>query len=92
MKKFNTNLGVKHVCLLAMLTQVSCAELNNFPMDASYQKVKQIQILDLGAPERNDGIVGVLDGVYGERVMKAYRESNVLPKDARSNISEERAN
>ncbi|BAJ01975.1 hypothetical protein [Shewanella violacea] len=87
MNKFNVNLGLKHVCLLAALTQVGCAELNDFPMDASYLKVKQIQILDPSAPERNEGIVGVLEGNYGERVMKAYRESNVLPKEARNNIS-----
>ncbi|SQH76816.1 conserved exported protein of unknown function [Shewanella benthica] len=87
MKKFNVNLGVKHVCLLAAVTLVGCAELNDFPMDASYQQVKQIQILDPGAPERNAGIVGVLEGNYGERVMQAYRESNVLPKEARTNMS-----
>ena len=92
MKKFNVNLSVKHVCLLAVVTLVGCAELNDFPMDASYQKVKQIQILDPGAPERNAGIVGVLEGNYGERVMKAYRESNVLPKEARNNISVKIAN
>ncbi|NRB23438.1 hypothetical protein [Shewanella sp.] len=92
MKNLNVNLSVKHVCLLAAVTLVGCAELNDFPMDASYQKVKQIQILDPGAPERNAGIVGVLEGNYGERVMKAYRESNVLPKEARNNISVKIAN
>jgi len=56
-------------------------------MGESYQQMKQVQILDPGAPERNEGIVGVLEGNYGRRVMQTYRESNVAPKSARGDIS-----
>ncbi|RTR33779.1 hypothetical protein EKG39_06395 [Shewanella atlantica] len=69
-------------CLL-----IGCAELNDFPMEQSYQQMKNMQILDPGAAERNDGIVGELEGNYGEKVMQAYRESSEAPKSARKNVS-----
>ncbi|WP_227993021.1 MULTISPECIES: hypothetical protein [Shewanella] len=85
----NSKSMIKLSCVLIgfSISLMGCAELNDFPMDQSYQQVKQLQILDMGAPERNEGIVGTLDGQYGERVMKAYRESNYPPKHARGHIA-----
>lgn len=91
MNKLNVNLSgyIKPCCLIGTLLLTACAQINDFPMGESYQQVKQVQILDPGAPERNEGIVGILEGNYGERVMKAYRESNVAPREARGIISVE---
>lgn len=85
----NSKSKIKLTCVFIGLSisLMGCAELNDFPMDESYLQVKQLQILDMGAPERNEGIVGTLDGQYGERVMKAYRESNYPPKHARGHIA-----
>ncbi|QFU25321.1 hypothetical protein FM038_012885 [Shewanella eurypsychrophilus] len=74
------------LCLMGV-SLFGCAELNDFPMDKSYLQVKQLQILDMDAPERNEGIVGTLDGQYGEQVIKAYRESHYPPKRAREHIN-----
>lgn len=79
--------SVQMITLMSVVCLTGCAELNNFPMGESYYQVKQLQILDLNAPERNEGIVGTLEGNYGEKVMKAYRESNYSPKQAREHIS-----
>ncbi|WP_394147137.1 hypothetical protein [Shewanella atlantica] len=89
MKKLTVNLSsyIKLLSLVGALLLSACAQMNDFPMGESYQQVKQLQILDPGAPDRNEGIVGVLEGNYGERVMQAYRESNVSPKTGRDNIS-----
>ncbi|RTR38873.1 hypothetical protein EKG38_12005 [Shewanella canadensis] len=89
MNKLNVNLSgyIKPCCLVGILLLTACAQVNDFPMGESYQQVKQVQILDPGAPERNDGIVGVLEGNYGERVMQAYRISNEAPKTGREKVS-----
>jgi len=89
MKKLNVNLScyIKPCCLIGTLLLTACAQINDFPMGESYQQVKQVQILDPGAPKRNEGIVGVLEGNYGERVMQAYRVSNMPPKAGRDKVS-----
>lgn len=74
------------VVIICACGLVGCAELNNFPMGESYYQVKQLQILDMEAPERNEGIVLTLEGNYGEKVMKSYRESHYLPRNAREKI------
>ncbi len=78
------------LALIGVVTVVSitgCAELNNFPIGESYHQVKQLQILDMTAPERNEGIVLSLEGNYGEKVMNSYRDSNYLPRNAREKIT-----
>ncbi|WP_041421671.1 hypothetical protein [Shewanella sediminis] len=89
MNKLNVNLNgyIKFCCLVGALLLTACAQVNDFPMGESYQQVKQVQILDPGAPERNEGIVGVLEGNYGERVMQAYRVSNMSPQTGRDKVS-----
>ncbi|NMH64841.1 hypothetical protein HC757_06615 [Shewanella sp. SHSM-M6] len=71
------------VSVAGLLFLSACAQLHDFPMDASYNQVRQVQILDPGAAERNDGIVLSLEGNYGRRVMVTYRESNVAPATAK---------
>ena len=61
-----------------------CTQINDFPMGESHYQIKQVQILDPDAPERNDGTILSLDGVYGEKVMDNYRQSPVPPKESRS--------
>ncbi|WP_076411315.1 hypothetical protein [Shewanella sp. UCD-KL12] len=78
---------LKVVVAVSVVSLTGCAELNNFPMGESYHQVKQLQILDMNAPERNEGIVLTLEGNYGEKVMKSYRDSNYLPRNAREKIT-----
>ncbi|ABV87334.1 hypothetical protein Spea_2014 [Shewanella pealeana ATCC 700345] len=61
-----------------------CTKVNDFPMGESHYQIKQVQILDPQAAERNDGIILDLDGTYGEAVMQSYRESSVKPGDSKS--------
>ncbi|WP_259650857.1 MULTISPECIES: hypothetical protein [unclassified Shewanella] len=51
-------------------------------MGESHYQIKQVQILDPDAAERNDGIILSLDGNYGRKVMQSYRASSVSPKTA----------
>lgn len=62
----------------------ACTQINDFPMGESHYQIKQVQILDPEAPEKNDGIILSLDGSYGQRVMQAYRGSTVSPTTAKS--------
>ena len=61
-----------------------CTQINDFPMGESYYQIKQVQILDPDAPERNDGTILTLDGSYGEKVMDSYRQSSVSPTTAKN--------
>ncbi|WP_150102087.1 hypothetical protein [Shewanella halifaxensis] len=53
-------------------------------MGESHYQIKQVQILDPEAAERNDGIILNLDGTYGEAVMQSYRKSSVEPKSSKN--------
>jgi hypothetical protein len=66
----------------ALLLLSACANQYDFVMNDSYQQIRQVQILDPGAAQRNDGIVLNLEGNYGRRVMLEYRNSNVSPSVA----------
>ncbi|MBW8184722.1 hypothetical protein [Shewanella nanhaiensis] len=81
-------MGFVNVSLITSLFLLSsCAQVNDFPIGESYQQVKAMQVLDPDAPERNEGVVGVLNGKYGEKVMKTYRESSVEPSKASGTMS-----
>ncbi|MBL4913832.1 hypothetical protein JMA39_11945 [Shewanella schlegeliana] len=60
-----------------------CTKVNDFPMGESHYQIKQVQILDPGAAERNDGIILSLEGNYGREVMQSYRASSAKPEKAR---------
>ena len=60
-----------------------CTKINDFEMGDSYYRIKQVQILDPQAAEKNDGIILSLDGNYGRKVMQTYRSSPVEPASAR---------
>ncbi|PKG73880.1 hypothetical protein CXF86_15860 [Shewanella sp. GutCb] len=53
-------------------------------MGESHYQIKQVQILDPDAAERNDGIILSLEGNYGRKVMQAYRASSVAPQTSKS--------
>jgi hypothetical protein len=78
---------VMTVPLLSALLLSGCVQRHQFSMVDSYQQVKQTQILDPGAPERNEGIVLPLEGNYGSAVTQAYRKSNSQPREARGKIT-----
>jgi len=73
--------------LLSTLLFTGCTGFHQFSMVDSYQQVNKIQILDPGAPERNEGIVLPLEGNYGSQVTAAYRKSNSQPQAARGKIT-----
>lgn len=72
------------VLFIVFFTLVGCTKINDFDMGESHYRIKQVQILDPAAAERNDGIILSLEGNYGRKVMQAYRESSVPPKSARN--------
>ncbi|MCL1144561.1 hypothetical protein L2747_00815 [Shewanella marinintestina] len=69
--------------LISAFAIVGCTQINDFPMGESHYQIKQVQILDPEAPERNDGIILSLDGTYGQKVMQSYRGSSVAPATAK---------
>jgi hypothetical protein len=77
-------LGISLLSFLTVLFLNGCTQINDFPMGESYYQIKQVQILDVEAPERNDGTVLSLDGSYGEKVMQAYRDSSVKPQSSKN--------
>ncbi|MGS0824287.1 hypothetical protein ACVBIO_00605 [Shewanella sp. 0m-8] len=82
--KFMNNNGYFVAISFVLININGCTKINDFPMGESYYQIKQVQILDPEAAERNDGIILTLDGSYGEKVMQAYRASSVTPKTANS--------
>ncbi|MGS0682877.1 hypothetical protein ACVBIL_17195 [Shewanella sp. 125m-7] len=79
------NINSYFVAISFVLISISgCTKINDFPMGESYYQVKQVQILDPDAAERNDGIILSLDGSYGQKVMQSYRASSVSPTTAKS--------
>ncbi len=71
-------------CFSCAIILSGCTQINDFPMGESHYQIKQVQILDPGAPERNDGTILSLDGSYGEKVMESYRQSSVAPTTAKN--------
>ena len=79
--------NLKIPTLLVAVSLTGCAQHYDFAINQSFEQVKQVQILDPEASERNEGIVGVLDGQYGQTVMKSYRTSAVKPKEGEAKMS-----
>lgn len=69
-------------CLLAL----GCAQQPDYILAASNKQIKQVQILDPNAPERNDGIMATLDGTYGKNVVKKYQRSIYDMKSSRQMV------
>ncbi|GIU27933.1 hypothetical protein [Shewanella sp. MBTL60-007] len=69
---------------VVLCSLTGCTKINDFPMGESHYRIKQVQILDPAAAERNDGIILSLEGNYGREVMQSYRASTVKPATARS--------
>ncbi|MCG9714544.1 hypothetical protein L1D32_03120 [Shewanella insulae] len=61
----------------------ACANEHNFSMGDSYLQVRDVQVLDPEASERNDGLVLSLEGNYGRQVMLNYRKSSENPTKAK---------
>lgn len=78
---FNAYFAVLFIIFFSLM---GCTKINDFPMGESHYRIKQVQILDPEAPERNDGIILSLEGNYGREVMKSYRASSVKPESARN--------
>lgn len=60
---------------LSCLFVLGCAQQPEYILTTSNQQIKQVQILDPNAPERNDGIIATLDGNYGKNVVRKYQRS-----------------
>lgn len=71
------------VIIFATLATMGCTHHPEYELGASTEYIREIQILDPGAPERNDGITTGLDGKYGEKVIKTYQKSSYEVKSAR---------
>ncbi|MGS0689172.1 hypothetical protein [Shewanella sp. 30m-9] len=82
--KFLNNNGYFVVISFVLININGCTKINDFPMGESHYQIKQVQILDPEAAERNDGIILTLDGNYGRKVMQSYRASSVSPQTAKS--------
>jgi hypothetical protein len=75
------------ISLVSFLTVIclnGCTKINDFPMGESHYQIKQVQILDPDAAERNNGIILSLEGNYGRKVMQAYRDSSVKPQSSKN--------
>jgi len=71
------------VIITSALTTLGCAEQPSYQLATSSQQLKEIQILDPQAPERNDGIAVSLDGNYGKKVINGYLGSSYETKAGR---------
>lgn len=71
------------VMIFAAMATMGCTHHPEYVLGRSSEYVNEIQILDPGAPERNDGITTGLTGKYGEKVMKIYHKSPYEVKSAR---------
>jgi hypothetical protein len=82
---FNSTIALRQKLILAssVLLLSACANQYDFAMNESYQQVKQVQILDPDATERNNGVVLSLEGNYGRQVMLEYRMSNQKPTESK---------
>ncbi|MCL1048201.1 hypothetical protein L2755_00965 [Shewanella abyssi] len=69
---------------MGLFALTGCTQVNDFPMGESHYQIKQVQILDPDAAERNDGIILSLEGNYGRKVMQAYRGSSVAPQSSKN--------
>jgi len=78
-----TNLMKNSLLVISSLLVLSCAEQPSYQLALSNAQIKQVQILDINAPELNDGIIATLDGNYGKNVVKKYQRSVYNMKESR---------
>lgn len=69
--------------IISALVVIGCAEQPSYQLSVASQQLKEIQILDPQAPERNDGIIATLDGHYGKKVLNGYLSSSYDTKTGR---------
>jgi len=77
-----TNLMKNSLLVISSLLILGCAG-PNYQLAVSNTQIKQVQILDIDAPELNDGIIATLDGNYGKNVVKKYQRSVYNMKESR---------
>jgi len=83
-KSLSINTLAKYSSLtLACLFVLGCAQQPDYILAMSNKQIKQVQILDPNAPERNDGIIATLDGNYGKALVKKYQRSIYEMKTSR---------
>lgn len=78
-----TNLMKNSLLVISSLLLLGCAEQPSYQLALSNTQIKQVQILDINAPELNDGIIATLDGNYGKNVVKKYQRSVYNMKESR---------
>jgi len=78
-----TNLMKNSLLVISSLLVMGCAEQPSYQLALSNAQIKQVQILDINAPELNDGIITTLDGNYGKNVVKKYQRSVYNMKESR---------
>jgi len=71
------------VIITSALATIGCATQPSYQLTTASQQIKEIQILDPQAPERNDGIAVTLDGNYGKNVINGYLRSSYDTKTGR---------
>jgi len=69
--------------IISALAIIGCAEQPNYQLTVASQQLKEVQVLDPMAPERNDGITATLDGNYGKNVINDYLSSSYDKKAGR---------
>lgn len=77
------NLMKNSLLVLSSLLVLGCAEQPSYQLAISNTQIKQVQILDIDAPESNDGIIATLDGNYGKNVVRKYQRSVYNMKESR---------
>jgi len=71
------------IIIISVLAIMGCAEQPNYQLSVASQQLKEVQVLDPMAPERNDGITATLDGNYGKNVINGYLSSSYDTKTGR---------
>lgn len=69
--------------IISTLAIMGCAEQPTYQLSVASQQLKEIQVLDPMAPERNEGITATLDGNYGKNVINGYLSSSYDIKTGR---------
>ncbi len=79
---------IKNISIILVIvpTLFACSQTPDYNFSASTLHIKEIQILDLNASETNDGITTQLNGSYGERVIRLYKQSAYDARSARTVI------
>jgi len=78
-----TNLMKNSLLVISSLLILGCADQPSYQLAVSNTQIKQVQILNIDAPELNDGIITTLEGNYGKTVVKKYQGSVYDMKESR---------